>query len=527
MEKGYLILLLHAHLPFVRHPEHDQFLEEGWFFEALTETYIPMINVIDKLLEDGVDFRLTISLSPPLLTMMADPLLQDRFVRHMWRLIDLSNKEVERTQFEPHFNKTARMYQGMFNHARWVFEEKYGRNLCNAFRKFADSGKVEFITCTATHGFLPLLNVSRESVSAQIKVGVQAFEHYLGRKPKGMWLGECAYFPGVEEHMKANGIKFFFVDSHGIINASSRPKYGVYAPLYCPNGVAAFGRDWESSKQVWSAKEGYPGDFNYRDFYRDVGFDLDFNYVKPYIHPDGIRVMTGVKYHKITGKTDYKEAYDRNTALEVAANHAGNFMFYREKQVEHIFGVTGGKKLAIVSPYDAELFGHWWFEGPDWINFLLRKMAYDQKTVKTITPSEFLWNNPKNQMAQPSMSSWGNKGYAEVWLNGTNDWIYRHLHEISFRMTELARKYPNPDDNLRRALNQAAREVLLAQSSDWAFIMNSGTMVEYAVRRTKDHIYRFNKIYDGIVNYCLDMEFLGEMEWRDNIFPFIDYKVFA
>ncbi len=342
-----------------------------------------------------------------------------------------------------------------------------------------------------------------------------------------MWLGECAYYPGLEEHLRNAGIRFFFVDSHGILNGSSRPKYGVYAPVYCPNGVAAFGRDWESSKQVWSAKEGYPGDPVYRDFYRDIGFDLDFNYVKPYIHPDGIRVMTGFKYHRITGETVHKEPYDFERAKEVAASHAGNFMFNREKQVEHLHGVTGGRNLLIVSPYDAELFGHWWFEGPEWINFLLRKMAFDQSTVKTITPSEFLKKNPKNQLSQPSMSTWGNKGYAEVWLNGTNDWTYRHVHEISFRMTELARKYPEPDNNLRRALNQCAREVLLAQSSDWAFIMNSGTMVSYAVKRVKDHVYRFNKIYDGINNFSLDMEFLGEMEWRDNIFPNIDYKIFA
>lgn len=520
-------MLLHAHLPFVRHPEHKEFLEEGWFFEALTETYIPLVNIFDKLIEDGVDFKITVSLSPPLLSMMADPMLQERFLRHSGKLIELAGREVERTKHDHAFNKTARMYQHKLGQAKWVFEEKYGRNLINAFRKFYDSGKVELITCTATHGFLPLLQVSRETVKAQVQVGVETFQRLVGRNPKGMWLGECAYYPGLEEHLKNNGIRFFFVDSHGILNASSRPKYGVNAPIYCENGVAAFGRDWESSKQVWSSKEGYPGDPVYRDFYRDAGFDLDFEYIKPYIHPDGIRTMTGIKYHKITGDTVHKEPYDYDHAMEVAAAHAGNFMFNREKQIEHLYGVTGGKKLAVLSPYDAELFGHWWYEGPDWINFLLRKMAYDQSTVKTITPSEFLRINPKNQMAQPSMSTWGNKGYSEVWINGTNDWIYRHLHEIAFRMSHLARKYPNPDDNLKRALNQAARELLLAQSSDWAFIMNSGTMVDYAVKRTKDHVYRFNKIHDGIENYNLDMEFVAEMERRDNIFPDIDYKVYA
>nr|HPM41668.1 DUF1957 domain-containing protein [bacterium] len=284
--------------------------------------------------------------------------------------------------------------------------------------------------------------------------------------------------------------------------------------------------DYESSKQVWSAKEGYPGDFNYREYYRDIGFDLDFDYVRPYIHPDGIRTMTGFKYHRITGATEHKEAYSPHVARETAASHAGNFLFNRQRQAEYLCDVMG-KPPIIVAPYDAELYGHWWYEGVDWLNFLFRKIACDQDTIKLITPWEYLCWHPKNQLARPSESSWGNKGYAEVWCNGTNDWIYRHLHEAAFRMTELARDYPTPDDNLRRALKQMARELLLAQASDWAFIMNSGTMVEYAVKRTKDHIWRFTKLYEDIKNLRLDMNFVSELEWKDNIFPEIDYRAFA
>src|SRR5262249_25501015 len=147
-----------------------------------------------------------------------------------------------------------------------------------------------------------------------------------------------------------------------------------------------------------------------------------------------------------------------------------------------------GRPSLIVAPYDAELFGHWWFEGPDWINFLLRKICYDQQTVKTITVPEYLDRHPKVQVSQPCPSSWGYKGYSEVWLEGSNAWIYRHLHEGAAPMVELPRQFPHADGLLRRALNQAARELLLAQSSDWAFIMKTGTMVEYAVQRTQVHV---------------------------------------
>ncbi|MBN1114059.1 MAG: DUF1957 domain-containing protein [Oligoflexia bacterium] len=525
MLRGYLSLVLHAHLPFVRHPEYDEFLEEDWFYEAITETYIPLINTFDQLINDGIDFRMTMTLTPTLLSMFHDPLLQDRYLRNINKLIELAYREVERTKYQPEFHHVAMMYRDMFLNARYVFEEKYGRNLTNAFRKFAEMGKLEIVTCTATHGFLPLLQVNEQAVKAQVYMGVKYFKDVMGFAPRGIWLGECAYYPGLDKILADNGIRFFFIDTHGLVYADSIPKYGPYAPIYCPSGVAAFARDPESSHQVWSAEMGYPGDPSYRDFYRDVGFDLDFGYISPYIHRDGIRKMTGIKYHSITGKTDHKQPYNPHAAFETAGSHAANFMFNREKQVEHLFGIMRRKPI-IVAPYDAELFGHWWFEGPMFIGQLLRKIATTQNTVRTITPWEYLREYPKNQLATPSGSSWGNKGYYEVWLNGTNDWIYPHLHIMADRMVELANRFTTPDQNLARALNQAARELLLAQSSDWAFIMNSGTMVEYSCKRVKDHITRFNKIYYGIMNYCLDMDYLAEVERRDNIFPHIDYQIY-
>ena len=185
-----------------------------------------------------------------------------------------------------------------------------------------------------------------------------------------------------------------------------------------------------------------------------------------------------------------------------------------------------GKKPVIVSPYDAELFGHWWYEGPDFINYLARKIYYDQHTIKMITPSEYLEMFPINQVSTPSLSSWGYRGYSEVWLEGSNDWIYRHLHKAAERMTELAESFPNAEGITQRSLNQAARELLLAQSSDWAFIMKTGTMVEYAVNRTKGHLNRFNRLYKEIKEKRIDNTYLKELEWKDNIFPEMDYRVY-
>ncbi|MFH1245164.1 MAG: 1,4-alpha-glucan branching protein domain-containing protein [Candidatus Omnitrophota bacterium] len=527
MAKGYLSFVLHTHLPFVRHPEEEYFLEENWFFEAVTETYIPLVNIFDRLISEGIHFRLTMSLTPPLVSMMQDELLQHRYIRHINKLIELSEKELERTAFEPHYHGLALMYNRRFIEAKETFLGKYNGDLALAFKKFQDMGCVEIIASCATHGFLPILGVNPSCARAQILAGVDHYQKTFDCAPKGFWLPECGYYPGVDALLREAGIKYFFVDSHGIVNADPAPRYSVYAPVYCPSGVAAFARDWESSKQVWSSKEGYPGDVDYREYYRDIGYELDYEYIKPYIHPEGFRINTGLKYWRITGDTEYKEAYNPDWAREKAAQHAGNFMFNREKQVEFLGGRMDRKPI-IISPYDAELFGHWWFEGPMWLDFLIRKITYDQDTIKLITPSDYLREYPVNQMAYPSASSWGWKGYSEVCLEGSNDWIYRHLHAAGERMSEMAGKFAHFLDNnnnshlMRRALNQAARELFLAESSDWPFIMKTGTMVAYANKRVRQHLCRFNRLYNGIMENKVDAQWLKEIESKDNIFFNVD-----
>jgi 1,4-alpha-glucan branching enzyme len=182
----------------------------------------------------------------------------------------------------------------------------------------------------------------------------------------------------------------------------------------------------------------------------------------------------------------------------------------------------------IVSPYDAELYGHWWYEGPIFLSDLFRQLHFDQNTVETITPGDYLDRHASNQVATPCASSWGFKGYNDYWLNETNAWTYRHVHAAGERMVDLARRNAAATDSTRvRALNQAARELLLAQSSDWTFIMSTGTTVPYATRRFNEHIIRFNRLAEELVTGRIDPAHLTALEAKDNIFPDVDYRLYA
>jgi len=523
--KGYVSLVLHAHLPFVRHPEYEEFLEEDWLYEAITETYLPLIDRFTKAADDGVPFRVAMVVTPSLAGMLSDELLKARYSRELTKLIELAEREVVRTENDDAANAVAHHYLDRFLHFRWLYEERLGRNVLAGFKELQDRGVLEILTCAATHGFLPLMQANPQAVRAQIRVGVDEYRRHFGRSPQGIWLPECGYYPGVEQILAEHGIRYFLVDTHGVLFATPRPTYGPYAPLFTRSGVAAFARDAESSKQVWSSEEGYPGDTTYREFYRDIGYDLDFDYIKHYVQPTGLRKNTGIKYHRITGKTPHKEIYDRARAMERVAEHAGNFMFNRQKQVEWLHGQMGRPPI-IVAPYDAELYGHWWYEGPEFLDFFVRKSAYDQSTYKLVTPGDYLALHPTQQQADLSMSTWGDRGYADVWLNGGNDWMYRHLHAAEVRMVELANRFTNPTDLQRRALNQAARELLLAESSDWAFIITTGTMVDYAIRRFKTHTLRFTKLYEQLTSGWIDEDWMATIEYKDNIFPFVDFAIY-
>ena len=556
-KKGFVSFVLHAHLPFIHHPESNDYLEESWLYEAISETYIPLLRNFKKLVDEGVNFRITMSMTPPLLSMLDNKLLQQKYINYLENLIELSEKEIKRTTFNEKMNNLSKYYYERYSDDLRLFRDEFKCDLISQFKHFQDIGVLEIITCGATHGYFPILYVNEKTVRAQIAVGVQTYERYFGKKPRGIWLPECGYVPEADKYLREFGVDYAIVESHGVLYANPTPRYGTLAPIVSPQGFTVFGRDMESSRQVWSSINGYPGDYNYRDFYRDIGYEADYDYIKPYIAHNGVRVHTGIKYHRITGDTDNKDIYDIQWAKDSAERQAGHFLNSRTEQIENASHYMN-KPPIVLCPYDAELYGHWWYEGPYWLYILFKKIYYDECNFELITPSEYMDRYPEIQQCQPCRSSWGANGYSEVWLNPSNDYAHKHLHTAGDRMCELAYKFRDSYDVLNnldnqikelkkekkpitsitssskyrnaklqvRALNQAARELLLAQSSDWLFIITNNTMVDYAHRRIKDHIGRFTRLYNELNSGKIDRKFLSEIEEKDPVFPDIDYRIY-
>lgn len=525
---GHLTLVLHAHLPYVRHPEHEEFLEEDWLYEAITETYLPLLAMMEGWRRERVPGRLTMSLTPPLCEMLRNELLVERYSRRLAKLLDLAEREVRRTRGDERFEGTARMYRDQLAEVAELWHRRWDRDLVGAFGRMQDEGLLEIITCSATHAFLPLLAVEPEYARAQVRAGVKSYRHHFGVNPPGIWLPECGYMTGLDQLLADEGLVYFIVDTHAVAYADPPPALGSMAPIVCPSGVLAFPRDPESSKQVWSAEEGYPGDFRYREFYRDIGWDLEESYLAGLLQATGDRKNLGIKYHRITGVNVAlrdKAPYVRAEALEAADEHAAHFVESRAQQIEQYSRLLG-RPVTVVAPYDAELFGHWWFEGPEFLDRVVRR-AVGRDDLSLSTPSDVIRSGERFQVAKPAPSSWGDKGYGEVWCNGKNDWIWPHVHRAAAEMARLATARSEAEGLERRALNQLARELLLASASDWPFIITMGTMVPYAERRVREHINRFNWLLEAIEGERLDPAWLAELEAQDDIFPELDFRDFA
>jgi 1,4-alpha-glucan branching enzyme len=555
---GAFTFVLHSHLPYARQAGMWPHGEE-WVHEAIAETYVPLLDALNDLAEAGVDFRITVSVTPILAEQLADPLIKEHFLtyaeeRAAWAAADISRFD---EAGEPEMKQLAVHFHHWYSRMLSSFRDRYGCDIIGALAKLQDAGYVEVSTSAATHGYLPLL--SRDSsIYGQLRTGIASYERMFGRKPTAIWLPECAYRPsywdgegtesvqrpGIESFLAAQGLQVFFTETHAVEGGNPIGKaageaigiYGAVARRYtleltpseqkepgttyqaywvgdAPGQVAVLGRNSRTGQQVWSGDFGYPGDLWYREFHRKDG-------------------VSGMQYWRIGGPgmdLGQKPPYNPERAAERVAEHAAHFVGLVEELLTGYRESTGTYGV-ISSNYDTELFGHWWFEGVDWIKAVLKGLA-ESDHVDLTTASTYINDHAPERIIALPESSWGSGGNHFTWMNEETEWMWPVIHGAEARMEALVANAPDATGETADLLNQAARELLLLEGSDWPFLVTTGQAKDYASQRFTEHVDRFNALADLIEKAgTLSPEesgMLTALAERDNPFGNIDYRWFG
>jgi 1,4-alpha-glucan branching enzyme len=563
---GYISLTLHAHLPYViHHGSWPHGME--WLLEAAAECYLPLLRVFRNLERDGIALAANINLSPILLEQLAHPSFQAEFPRYLQRKIDFATEDetLFRQTGEVRIAETARYWAAFYRLALEEYEAM-GQDIIGSFRYFDEAGQVELITSAATHGYLPLLG-NDESCIAQVKTGIKTHQRHLGKHPRGIWIPECGYRPagywqqpvisagdaqsqpsgervGTEEVVALGGLRYFFVDTHLVEQSMHFTPYlrysaelaqaltdtdlrDVYRPYYADgplaqrNPVAVFPRDPRTGLQVWSGEQGYPGDGEYLDFHKK-------------------RWPGGHRYWRVTdAKMDMglKEPYVPERAAERTKVHAQHFAgLVLEALRNNIETNTGGDPPPILTaPFDAELFGHWWFEGPLWLEEVARAFAAADMPIALTTAGAYLDQYPPTGFLELPEGSWGKGGNHDVWLNPDTAWTWTHIYAAEERIRGIAARETWRDGSTgERVMKQLCRELLLLESSDWQFLITTESARDYAESRFMTHLDQLKELESlwnefettGALRGDAEQRLI-EIENRDNIFADIDPGLWA
>jgi 1,4-alpha-glucan branching enzyme len=523
-KRPVISLVLNAHTPFVRRPEPPYTPEERWFFEVLSETYLPLLEVFDRLDADHIPFRVGISLSPVLCHLLSDDYLLDRYLEYTDQRIEFGLRELERTAGEPELRNLARFFYDQSVERRITFTERYGRNILKTLEYYQKKGRVEILTTAATHGFLPFYTAYPEAVQAQLEVAVASYRSCFGRYPQGFWLPELGWSAELEGYLRSYNFGYTLLDTHGLVFAEPYAARGSFYPVKTPLGVLILARDHYAAQAITHKDRGFARDRVYREYYEDVGYELPAELVGSFLGARGIRTPTGYKYRARGG--DRRLVYDPAKAAAKAAEQAHSFLDERVRTLEAAGAFMDEPAISLCA-YEADNFGRCWYEGCQFLEALFREGAR-RKDLLFMTPAEYLYkqDTASYQTTIPEFSSWGVNGYGETWLDASNDWMYRHTIRSLERMIELAERFPDDTGLKERTLNQAAREILLALSSDWAKMLYKQESVEYARCQIEGALRNFTTIYEALGSNYISTEWLTGLEKRHNLFPDINYRVF-
>ncbi len=496
------VLTLHSHLPWVLH--HGRWPHgSDWLSEATLDTYLPLLAMLDQVAADGIAAPLTIGITPILAAQLADPAYPEEIEAYFaHRLQTIAEAPASLTEAgDDELLAVIPFWEHHVTALRDLWRALEG-DLIGAFRRHAREGRIELISSAATHGFLPLL-ARDESIRFQLMVGRAEHLRQFGELPQGCWVPECAYRPsgpwnpwpgapaspqrrGIEDHLRDAGFRWFVVDAHlahageawemyegkATRTAPIEQRRSPYRPYQVGRRVRGRGRpvrvlvrDPETTAQVWSRHGGYPGDPRYLEFHK-------------------IRYPGGLKLWRVTdpaaGLGD-KGPYHPDAAREAVRAHARHFRDVLENIATHAMA----RDTVVMAPFDTELFGHWWFEGVDWLHALYEDLD-GETAIAPATARELFDEDPPSTEIRMPPGSWGANGDYSMWLGDETAWTWQRLWPLEERFWNAVPAALSHVAALP-VLEQAARELLLAQSSDWQFIISTGAAGDYATTRFNGH----------------------------------------
>jgi 1,4-alpha-glucan branching enzyme len=496
-------------------------LEEFRFFESLSETYLPLLEMLERLDRDRLPFRLGISVSPILCHHLEDRELLGRYLDYTGRQIEFAKSEIRRHRDDERLQALARYYSDRAIERRFTFFERYEGNILKALTAFQRKGKIELLAAPATHAFLPFFVSYPEAVQAQIEVALSSYHRCFGKFPQGFFLSEMGWTGGLERPLRAYNLGYTMVEAHGLVYGDPPARKGNFYPVRTPHGVFVLGRDYYSGEDLRELSLAAA----YRDNRRDSGYDLPAASVGPFLGPGGARGPTGYKYYARGNKAE-GGLYDPAAAALEARRAAGVFLRRRLARLRSAAALMEEAPLCLCV-FRAGDLGRSWHEGFEFLEQFFRRGARIEG-LRFMTPAEYLYKQrvPDFQTSLPSYSSGGFNGYGETWLDVSNDWMYRHVFRALERMIELAERFPDDSGLKERALNQAAREILLAQSSDWPGMLYRQESSDLASSGIEDALRNFTTIYEALGSNYISTEWLTNLEKRHNIFPHINYRIF-
>ena len=530
-----LILTIVGHQGYIRHEnEADYALQNDILFSAISQTYLPLLNMLGALESDGISFKLALVLSPSLCALLDDELIKAQYIHWLEKRIALGESEVTRLSGEG--GALLQNAESCLRKARKDlvdFTDVYSQNLLKAFSDFATKGYLELLATSGTYAFLPHYGDMTEILNAQVEIGLCSHRHYFGSNPDGFYLPFMGYCSGIEKVLRSYGFRYTIVDIRSMLFSETVPENGIFSPVRCDAeshtnltsaSIALFAQDADTPEDI-TGENGFAKNTVYKNQGKDIAFELSTQALidAGFLENGMARIPSHYRYW--SNADDSSALYDESAALAQAQKDADAFFQSKKAKLDAAEECMGNKSPSLLCVIDAKTLGQDWSEGIAWLENVIRIAAASD--VSLASPSPLIGNQFSLQKITLYPGAAQGNSYGEDLLDSTNGWMIRYTRKMSERMVDLSDRFPNETGLKVRLLDLGAKELMLAQSAEWAKMIHDGIFPEYATKRFKDAIKAFMIVFDALGSNTVSTEWLTKLEKEHRIFPWMNFRMFS